>query len=70
MKVRIDREADAAYVALVDVVHPGESVSQRSIDDPDGVPMVLVDLDAHGRILGFEVLGASRILREETLRDA
>lgn len=58
-----DEVANAAYVYLVDRIQPGEvrrtvPVEARGIDGS-----VNIDLDADGRILGFEILGAAAMLR-------
>ena len=63
MRVTYDPEADAAYAYLVDHIEPGEAVRQVIAHDGD----VVLDLDAKGRLLGVEVLGAKRLLRPETL---
>ena len=65
-----DAEADAAYVYLVDEIDRGEVASSRVADIPLDRAALTVDFDANGRVLGIEVLGASRILREETITAA
>jgi uncharacterized protein YuzE len=47
MRVRVDREADAVYVNLTD----------RAAEVADGI---VVDYDDEGRIVGVEILDASR----------
>ena len=58
VSVEYDAEADAAYVRL------NEGSAERTVDleSSDLRMPVLVDLDASGRILGFEILEASRHL--------
>lgn len=51
MRITYDNEADALYVP----VRPGASVARSVIVDDDRV----VDIDAEGRAVGIEVLGAS-----------
>jgi uncharacterized protein YuzE len=65
--VDYDHEADAAYVYVTEI-GPGEAVEQVICEDerlPTGD--VIVDLDNEGRILGFEVLAASRALPTKLL---
>jgi uncharacterized protein YuzE len=51
MRVRVDREADAVYVNLTD----------RAINDSAEVADgIVVDYDDEGRIVGVEILDASR----------
>ncbi|MFI2664102.1 DUF2283 domain-containing protein [Micromonospora carbonacea] len=55
-----DSDADAAYVYLQHPVAPGASERMATFDFDQG--MFNLDLDREGRILGLEVLGASRHL--------
>ncbi len=51
MRVRIDQKADAVYVNLTD----------RDIQDSEEVADgIVVDYDAAGRIVGIEILDASK----------
>ncbi len=68
MKITYDKEADAAYVQLVDGIRDGEASTQvHSIETPGRKGEIIIDFDAAGRILGMEILGAKDVLREETL---
>ena len=51
MRVRVDRAADAVYLNLTD------AVILESEEVADGI---VVDYDADGRIIGVEILDASR----------
>jgi uncharacterized protein YuzE len=51
MRVRVDQEADAVYVNLTD------RVIKDSAEVADGI---VVDYDDEGRIVGVEILDASR----------
>jgi uncharacterized protein YuzE len=67
MRITYDPEdGGAAYVYLVSQITPGEA--KRQVIALDG--QVLLDLDADGRLLGVEILGADRLLRPETLAAA
>lgn len=73
MRLTWDPEADAAYLSLVEHVQDGAAV--RTVECAlgaagEGVGPLLVDLDAQGRILGFEVLGARDLLPPEALEGA
>lgn len=68
MNITYDKEADAAYVHLVDELRDGEASTQvHSIMTPGLKGEIIIDFDAGGRILGVEILGAKDVLREETL---
>ena len=62
-----DSEADAAYVYLEHPVAPGGSVRNPPFDPQDGL-MANLDLDAEGRVLGLEILGAGSRLPVSLLR--
>jgi uncharacterized protein YuzE len=59
-----DPEADAVYIYIA-------HISRGSIDRTDEIaPNVFVDRDAKGRILGIEVLTASKVLAPGDWRKA
>lgn len=66
MYFEYDAEADAAYLTLGAPVGPGEAVRQVTIED-GGIPSMIIDYDEDDKILGFEILNASRSLRSEHL---
>ena len=71
MKITYDAEADAAYIQMVDKIGPGESAAQvHSIATPGDKGEITIDFDSQGRVLGFEILWASAVLREEVLAQA
>ena len=51
MKLKIDEEADALYLTL------SESVANESEEVSPGI---IVDYDAHGRVVGIEMLHLSK----------
>jgi hypothetical protein len=68
LEVTVDREADAACVHLTrdaDVKAP-----RQVVVDPGGGVEVVLDLDATGRLIGPEVIGAASGLREDLLSGA
>ena len=58
MRITYDPEADALYIELRDA---------RAADNVDLEDGVSADLDAEGRVLGFEVLSARRRLGGDPL---
>ena len=63
MQFRYDAEADAAYIAVVDAVQPGEAVAQVEVEDERLRGAIVLDLDKDGFLLGVEIIGASVQLR-------
>jgi uncharacterized protein YuzE len=58
MRVRVDQQADAVYVNLTD----------RSIKDSEEVADgIVVDYDDEGRIVGVEILDASKRTEDPTV---
>ncbi|MHB8272534.1 DUF2283 domain-containing protein [Bradyrhizobium sp.] len=57
MRVRVDREADAVYVNLTD-----RAIKDRA-EVADGI---VVDYDDEGRIVGVEILDASKRTEDST----
>jgi uncharacterized protein YuzE len=68
VRVTYDAEADAAYVYLVDEIARGDVAETQVADIPLDQAALTVDFDADGRVLGIEVLGASPVLRPETMQ--
>jgi uncharacterized protein YuzE len=62
MRVTYDALVDAAYIYLVDTPLPGSAVTTLSLDPREVNGEVNIDLDFEGRIIGIEVLEASRLL--------
>lgn len=67
MKIEYDPDADAAYIRLKEEIGIG-GVSRSYPLDPDEVGgMIVLDFDADDRLIGIEVLDASRHLPLEAL---
>lgn len=62
MKVTYDAEADAAYIYLVDEIGAGGVARTYPCDPSEVGGMVNLDFDAGGRLVGVEVMDASRLL--------
>jgi uncharacterized protein YuzE len=67
MKFTYDHRADAAFIQLVDHIERGEAVRSDACDVGLPLSAILLSFDAADRLLGIEILGASRLLRPEIL---
>lgn len=70
MRMTYDAEADAAFLYIVDPIGPGEAVESHMVDVALNGAAVIASFDSGRRLLGIEVLGASRALRAESLAQA
>src|SRR4051812_2409154 len=59
MKVRFDQEADALYIRLDEA---------KVVESEEVKPGLVLDFDADGRVVGFELLNAGRQLPAAQLR--
>ena len=59
MRITYDAQADAVYIYLTTIVH--QPIAHQVDED------ILLDLDDEGRVLGIEVLAASKRLDMEYL---
>lgn len=67
MDLEFSEDVDAAYLTLVEEIGAG-GVAMTYPCDPNAVKgEINLDFDADGRLVGLEVLDASRLLRSETL---
>ena len=70
MRIRLDRAADAAYVYLTRRA-ARRGVAFTYARDPREVNgQINLDFDEEGRLIGIEVLDASRLLPEDAIRRA
>ncbi|MGW0611011.1 DUF2283 domain-containing protein [Streptomyces sp. NPDC002788] len=67
MHIEYDRENDTAYVSLVERVGDGAAVRHIPVDGVGADAEVFLDVDASGRLLGIEVIGAGGALPAEVL---
>ncbi len=65
-----DKEVDAAYITFADSIGVGGVKKTYPCDPREVGGMINLDFDADGRLVGVEVLDASRLLPEELLRQA
>ena len=62
MKLEYDREVDAAYVYLVYPIKKGQAKIQRCLNEN-----IILDFDSKGKLLGVEILNASKVLNKKAL---
>ena len=62
MRTQIDKEADAAYIYFKEI-SPGEVIQTISLNDS-----INIDLDKDGKIVGIEILDASKNLPAISLK--
>lgn len=65
MKITYDVSIDAAYIYLVDYIKPSEVAKTTPVD-----ASINLDFDAEGKLVGIEVLNASKKLPVEVLKKA
>ena len=65
MKLEYDKEGDAAYIY---VEHPvGDGEAEKTIELNDNIS---IDFDGNNKLLGIEILDASKVLKKEVLVEA
>lgn len=69
LRVQYEPEVDAAYIYFVSRIGTGGVARTLPVDGGDDPWTVNLDVDAEGRILGLEVLNASKRLHAELLKD-
>ena len=62
MKIEYDKESDAAYIYLVENIGKGEAVKTIELNQN-----IILDFDKQGKLLGIEVLNASKTLNKESI---
>ena len=65
MKFEYDKEVDAAYIYLEYPIKDGEA--KRTIELNENI---ILDFDEKGKLLGVEILDASKVLKKEALVEA
>jgi uncharacterized protein YuzE len=68
MRVTYDPSVDAVYIYLVDDILPGEVFRTYPCDPKKVNGEINLDFDSDGRLLGIEILDASRKLPQTCLR--
>lgn len=62
MKFEYDKEADAAYIYLEYPIKDGEAKKNIEINEN-----IILDFDNNGKLLGIEILDASKVLNQKVL---
>ncbi len=78
MRISWDRDADAAYISLIEDEERFYGVSQEQVTledlaeetGLDALHSLVLDFDRDGKLIGIEVLAPRRALRDSTLRQA
>lgn len=65
MRFEYDKNADAAYIYLEDSIADGEV--DKTIEMNDNI---ILDFDKNGKLLGVEILDASKVLNKKSLLEA
>ena len=65
MKITYDKEADAVYIYLKYPIKKGESKKQLPVNEG-----IILDFDKKDRLLGIEILFASKVLNKKFLKQA
>ena len=70
MRITYDRDVDAAYIYLVPSIAPGGVKNTYPCNPSEVKGTINLDFDASGRLIGIEVLDASRKLPLNLLKTA
>jgi len=62
MKIEYDKEADAAYIYLEEDIKEGEAEKTIELNKN-----IILDFNKEGKLLGIEVLDASKILNDKII---
>ncbi|MBI5389976.1 DUF2283 domain-containing protein [Candidatus Woesearchaeota archaeon] len=62
MKMEYDKDVDAAYIYLQYPIAPGEAKHTVEINEN-----IFLDYDDQGKLIGVEILEASKVLRKEMI---
>ncbi len=65
MKLTYDKEADVAYINMQYPIKNGECKSTKEIDEN-----IIIDFNAEGKMIGVEILNASKILDKKVVQEA
>jgi|TARA_B100001971_G_C18189978_1_gene538021 uncharacterized protein YuzE len=65
MKIKLDKDADAAYIKVVDEIKDGEATKNVMLSEN-----IILDFNSEGNLLGIEVLDASKTLNQDLLLEA
>jgi len=57
-----DKEADAAYIYIDEPIKDGEAKNTIEVNDN-----IILDFDSKGKLLGIEILNASKVINKKAL---
>ncbi len=63
-----DEESDAAYIYMKYPIGRGEVVRTGSNQDLPSMTSITFDYDKHDKLIGIEILGATRVLPSNLLK--
>ena len=64
MKLEYDKDVDAAYICIDDTVKSGKVKKTIELNDN-----IILDFDENDKLIGVEVLSASKILSKKVLSE-
>jgi uncharacterized protein YuzE len=67
LRMTYDEEADAAFIYLSDPIERGDEASSSILNKHLDQAAVVASFDKEDRLIGIELLGASRILRPDAI---
>ncbi len=65
MRFEYDKDVDAAYIYLEDSIVDGEVDKIIELNDN-----IILDFDKNGKLLGVEILSATKVLNKKSLLEA
>jgi len=65
MKIEYDKKADAAYIYLKYPIKNGECKKTIKLNED-----TILDYDSSNKLIGIEILNASKILSKKVIREA
>lgn len=65
MRIEYDKKVDAAYIYLVDDIKEGEAEKTIELNNN-----IILDFDNQGKLIGVEVLNASKVLNQKVIAKA
>lgn len=65
MKITYDKGANAVYIYIKYPIKDGEAIKQKHADKN-----IIIDFDKRGKLLGVEVLNASKVMNKKVIAEA
>ena len=64
MKIKLDKEANAAYIYIEEEINPGESVKTIEVNED-----IILDFNKDDKLIGIEILNAEENLTSNFLSE-